>query len=285
MNFLCRQRREVGQKLRVIGRRIVAEEAADADGPGVVLQRNDHAVAPVRRAASNDDAELAAELARLAAIGARHVADADLDLVLDRTLIAELLEPCRARRAAPGSIEHEIGVERLLRPSLDAHTNAGHTIFGRACRESLHRAILDRAHVRQLQHTTTHVAFQHGTARQQPDQIALALRQRDVVTHPRDVVGDIAEQATALGHDLVAVARKKFFEHDTATRQQAVGVAALRDALARDIVFRERVALEDGDGCVEIRQRAGSQQAAMLAPMTMAWSPICFMMHPSIAAG
>ena len=78
--------------IRIIGRRIIAEETADTDGPGIVFQCNDHAVAPVRLAAGNDDAKLAVKVGRLAAIGARHVADVDLDLVIDGTLITELLQ-------------------------------------------------------------------------------------------------------------------------------------------------------------------------------------------------
>src|SRR5438270_12325698 len=93
---------------------MVAEIAADRDDPAVLgLVQND-SVAPVRSAAGDHDRELAVEVGRTPPIDPRGVADPDLDLLLFRRREAEAFEPGRARRAAAGGIDHEVGRDRLL---------------------------------------------------------------------------------------------------------------------------------------------------------------------------
>ena len=78
---------------------------------------------------------------------------------------------------------------------------------------------------------------------------------------PVDVAGDIAADAAG-GDDLVGPAREKILDHMTAARQQAMRMAALRHALARNVRQRKRVALQHRDHGIEIRQRPRGEQAA-----------------------
>ena len=105
------------------------------------------------------------------------------------------------------------------------------------------------------------MAFQHRPGRQQSDQIARSRFDRDAMADPVDVAGDVAPD-TAAGDDLVGPAREEILDHVPAARQQAMRMAALRHALARNIRLRKRIALQHGDDGVEIRQRASGQEAA-----------------------
>ena len=59
--------------------------------------------------AGDDDRKLAVEIGRTAAIEARGVADPDLDPLFFGLGETKTLEPGRARRAAAGCIDHEVG--------------------------------------------------------------------------------------------------------------------------------------------------------------------------------
>src|SRR6185436_10932914 len=93
---------------------MVAEIAADRDDPAVLGLVQHHTVAPVRPAAGDHDRELAVEIGRAAAIEARGVADPDFDPLFFRLGETKTLEPGRARRAAAGRIDHEIGRNAML---------------------------------------------------------------------------------------------------------------------------------------------------------------------------
>ena len=125
----------------------------------------------------------------------------------------------------------------------------------------LHGAILDHAHVRQSHQAAAHMPFQHRPGRQQSDQIARGRFERDAMADPVHVACDIAAGAAA-GDDLVGPAREESLDHVPAACQQAMRMAALRHALARNIRLRKRIALQHGDDGVEIRQRTRGQQTA-----------------------
>src|SRR3954451_13040401 len=103
---------------------MVAEIAADRNDPAVLGLVQHHAVAPVRPAAGNHDRKLAAEIAWAAAIQPRGVADPDLDPLFFGLAKTKPLEPGRARRAAAGRIDHEVGRDAVFVAAADpgAHT-------------------------------------------------------------------------------------------------------------------------------------------------------------------
>jgi hypothetical protein len=109
------------------------------------------------------------------------------------------------------------------------------------------------------------MSFQHRARRQQPDQIARRALQRDAMADPADVAGDVAADAAG-GDDLVGPAGKELLDHGAAARQQAVCVAPLRHALARKVGERKGIALQHGDGVIEIRKRTCGQQARHAGP-------------------
>ena len=91
-----RQRaRELGEAVRV-DRRMVTAPAHQADDPPIVLHREDGADAAAGgRLGADDRAERAAEMVRIAPEHAGGVSDADLDLVFDGRLVAEIGQPRR----------------------------------------------------------------------------------------------------------------------------------------------------------------------------------------------
>jgi hypothetical protein len=129
------------------------------------------------------------------------------------------------------------------------------------CNQPLHRAMLDGPDIGQRQQPTPNIAFQHRPGRQQSHHIARRGFDGDAMADPADIAGDVAPNAAASDH-LVGPARKERLDHAAPPRQQAVRMFALRHALARNIVDRKRVTLQDGDSFVEIRQHASGQQAA-----------------------
>src|SRR5581483_6059863 len=68
--------------------------------------------------------------------------------------------------------------------------------------------------------------------------------------------------AAAGGDDLIGPAGKERLDHVAAARQQAMGVPSLRYALARQVGGGKRVPLQHRDVSIELRQRAGGEQAA-----------------------
>jgi len=193
--------------------------------------------------------------------GARGVTDPDLDPVLFRLGEAKTLEPGRARRASAGRIDHEIGRDAVLVAVTDpdAHTlDRRPDIVGD---QLMYGTIVDHAHIRQSHQAPAHVAFQHRPGRQQSDEIARSRFDGDAMADPVHVACDIAAGAAA-GDDLVGPAREEILDHVPAPRQQAMRMAPLRHALARNVRLRKRIALQHGDDGVEIRQRASGQQTA-----------------------
>src|ERR1700744_4852908 len=104
------------------------------------------------------------------------------------------------------------------------------------------------------------MAFEHGTARKQTDQVARAVSKPDVATYPDHIVGDITDQAAALGNDLGVVSREEFLKYRAAARKEPMGMTTLWHALARRVCCRKRIAFEQGDCGIEIRQHAGGQE-------------------------
>src|SRR4051794_15935414 len=100
------------------------------------------------------------------------------------------------------------------------------------------------------------MTFKYRARRQQPGKIARRGLDRDAVADPVDVLRDIAA-AAAVGDDFIGPARKESLDHVAPARQQTVRVAALRDALARNVLERKCVALHDRDGVEEVRERPG----------------------------
>ena len=68
----------------------------------------------------------------------------------------------------------------------------------------------------------------------------------NAMTDPADIADDVAAPAAG-GDHLVGPAGKERLDHLAAARQKSVRVAALRHALARDVVDREMVPLQHGD--------------------------------------
>ena len=166
VDFGCRQRAGIGGKHLVIVGRMVAEIAADRNDPAVLGLIQDHAVAPVWSAAGDDDRQLAVEIGRTAAIDPRGVADSDLDPLLFRLGETKTLEPGRARGAAAGGIDHEVGRDGLLGAVADLDADALDGGPGVIRNQALHRAVLDHAHIRQRRQPPPHMAFQHRTRSQ-----------------------------------------------------------------------------------------------------------------------
>ena len=199
VDFLGRHRREVCEEPRIVIGRVVAEETADADGPGIALLRDDHAIAPVRCTAGNHNT--------------------DLDLLVGWPLVAKLLQPRRARRAASARVDYEISRNRLICLAFDTNAHAGDLAARVIAGEALDRAPLDQAHVRHCLQPASDMAFKHGTADQQAGQIARRLCQSHVMANPFHIIDDVAEQATALADHFVGEPRKELFEHDASARQ------------------------------------------------------------------
>ena len=72
------------------------------------------------------------------------------------------------------------------------------------------------------------------------------------MANPVHVACDIAADAAA-GDDLVGPAREEMLDHVAAARQQAMRMAALRHALARNVRPRKRIAFQHRDDREKIR--------------------------------
>jgi len=231
---------------------MIAKIAADRDNPSILGLVQDRSIAPVRSAAGNHHRELAVEIGRTAAIGARGVAHPDFDPLLLRLREAEALQPGGARRTAAGSIDDEVGRNHVLDAIADSGANAldrGFTIVGD---QFPHHAVFDHAHIRQRHQATADIAFQHGAGSQQSDQIARRGLDGNAMTVPAHIAGNVAHDAAA-GDDPAGPAGKEILDDGTAARQQAMRVAALRHALARNIQPRKRIAFQHRDDGVGIR--------------------------------
>jgi len=107
------------------------------------------------------------------------------------------------------------------------------------------------------------------------------------MTVPAHIAGNVSHDAAA-GNDPAGPAGKEILDDGSAARQQAMRVAALRHALARNIQPRKRIAFQHRDDGVEIRQCAGCQHAAhagadhdrMLANVFHRPAPALFHPHP-----
>src|SRR6185295_8384728 len=121
---------------------MVAEIAADRDDPAVLGLKQNGAVAPVRPAAGDHDRKLAAEIGRPAAIDARGVSDADLDLLFLRARITKTLKPRRAGRSPSAGVDHEVGEDGFFRAAIDLDADAADPRMRFVRDQPLHRAML-----------------------------------------------------------------------------------------------------------------------------------------------
>src|SRR5262249_15578343 len=140
---------------------VVAEIAADGDNPAVLALKQNRPVAPVWLVARDHHRDLAAELAGMAAVEPRRVADADIDPLLLRPRIAESVQPGGRERAAARRIHHEIGLDGVLLAAAqaDPHTLDRGTVFAR--NQAQGGAILDRPNARQRQQPAPDMSLQH----------------------------------------------------------------------------------------------------------------------------
>lgn len=102
--------------------------------------------------------------------------------------------------------------------------------------------------------------LEHGAARKQADQVALAVSKPDIAAHPYHVVGNITDLPAALRDNLGVVPRKECFDDRASAREETVRMASLRHPLARSVGSREGIAFKQGDRRIEIRQCAGGQK-------------------------
>src|SRR5215213_359252 len=128
---------------------MVAEIATDRHDPAILGLIQHHAVAPVRPAAGDDDRKLAVEIGWAAAIVARGVADPDLDPLFFRLGETKTLEPGRARRAAAGRIDHEIGREVVPGGAADPDADTLDRRPAIVGDQLLYGTIVDHADIRQ----------------------------------------------------------------------------------------------------------------------------------------
>ena len=153
--------------------------------------------------------------------------------------------------------DHAADDDLLDVADLDAHALDRRTVV--AGEEALHSAILDGAHVAKREQPAPHMAFEHRARCQQPDQVAGRALDGDAMADPVHVAGDVAADAAG-GDHLVGPAGKEALDHAAAAGEQAVRMAPLRHALARQVGDGKGIALQHGDRAVEISQRAGGQQ-------------------------
>src|SRR3954453_6115233 len=128
---------------------MVRKIAADRDDPAVLGLVQHHAIAPVRPAAGDHHRELAVKIGWAAAIEARGLTDPDLDPLFFRLGETKTLEPGRARRAAAGGIDHEIGRDAGLGTIADPGLHALDRRPAIVGDQLLYGAIVDHAHIRQ----------------------------------------------------------------------------------------------------------------------------------------
>src|SRR6185312_5025359 len=240
---------------------MISEIAAERDDPAVLGLEQRATVPPVRSVANNDERTFAPKVSLLATVKPRGVAEADLDPLLQGTRIAEPFKPGRARRAAPGRVDHEIGEQDLLDTSIEPDANAldGRTV-GRG-NQALHGAVLNCVYIGKSQKPAADMAFQNGTRGEQANHVARHGFQRHAATNPDRITANIAAEAAG-GDDFTGPAGKEPLDQIAATRKQAMDVATLRDPFARDIGRRKGVPLENRDICEKFRQRASGEQAA-----------------------
>jgi hypothetical protein len=200
---------------------------------------------------------------------ARGVADPDLDPFFFRLGETKTLEPDRARRAAAGRIDHEIGRDAV--PGAAADPGAHPLIvalLSSAISSCTAQLSITRTFDKAIRRRRTWPSST-GRGASNPTRSLGGRFDGDAMADPVHVAGDIAAGAAA-GDDLVGPAREEILDHVAAARQQAMRMAALRYALARNVRLRKRVALQHGDDGEEIRQRPRGQRPPMLAPITMA---------------
>ena len=120
---------------------------------------------------------------------------------------------------------------------------------------------LPQSDIGKLQQPAPHAPLQHRAAYRQPDEFARRVAQIAALIEPKNSVEDIARDS-ALRYHFTSETRKQLFEHLASPGEQAVGMSSLRNAFARFVRSRDRIALDYIDFVIMIGQGARGQKAA-----------------------
>ena len=116
------QRFSIPDEAGDVRRRIVAKPAAQADDPLAAFNREGYARA---RSIPDPQADMRIGIARRNFDQAGHIANVDVDLRNARLLIPQGCQPVSQPRPSAAGVDHQIGVDRLVRPVIRSHENAG----------------------------------------------------------------------------------------------------------------------------------------------------------------
>ena len=151
------------------------------DDPAVGALGEDHAVAPVRRAAGDHDGELAADVGRFPSIDARGVARADLDPFFRGASKPSCFSQASDDEPRPvASTTRSARMFSTTPRALDTHA-ADAVAFAE---QPLHVGSARSAARRGTREAAANLAFEHRTAREQAGEIARAGLQPHAVADP-----------------------------------------------------------------------------------------------------
>jgi len=110
-----------------------------------------------------------------------------------------------------------------------------------------------------LKQPAAHAALQHWAADGQPRKIAMHVTQIKTVVEPKDGIGDIAGHRT-FSYQFRGKAWEQLIKHFSSPSEKAMRMSSLRNAFARLICERQRIAINKSHFVVIISQRATGQE-------------------------
>ena len=192
------------------------------------------------------------------------VADADLHALFFRRFETPVLQPLRQARGAAGAIDHQVGGHAVFHGCVACWRTAlgparpGDPALIETRRQHIHAG--DRTHARQRQHALPDFGLDGqaaGCQRGQPGKAGRKALPAGFKAH----VGKHVAQQPAARHQGRGEAGEQLFQHQPATRQQAVRLQRVRRALARCGARGQFVAFEQQHLVEAFAQHTGSQQA------------------------
>lgn len=199
-------------------------------------------------------------------VAACGVADVDPHRFLLGPCVAQRLEPSRRARAAPGGVDHEVGLERLLGAPVGAAQQADASdppAIGRAA-QARHVAWWREAHSGQGEDPGADAVLEQRAAHADERQARVGPGEA-VPAEQQTSVGEHVADRDAVRDQVLGQAREQLLERLLSAREQGVDVPRLRCAAPVIRARREIVAVDDGHLAVGIGEHARGEQAGHAA--------------------
>lgn len=243
----------------LLGRRPMVAIAAERQQPFVVLLgKQRHTARKV--GARADHGELVRRHDTGHPVGAGRVGDIDSKAGLLRALVAQLLEPGRDPRRAPGRRDDQFRGQIPLRARGIANPNSADPLAVRGGAQPARLAARSQLDVGEAPHPAPHVALDERPAGGDPYRPERRASQFVPGVGAAEIVDRREGGGPVLDH-LVADSRKKLLDDLLAAHQQSVRLAALRHGTAALGARRQLVAVDHRDLLEGVGEHARREQA------------------------